>query len=62
MLESKSGIKAAVEDLFDELAAKPPPSQCPRCGSRMIHLDTTFFSPDGHGKVWDVPLPVCTKC
>jgi hypothetical protein len=59
---SELTIHTAVEGLFDDLIAKPSPTQCSKCGSNMMHLDTTFFSPGPSGKVWTVPLPVCPKC
>jgi hypothetical protein len=55
-------LHTAVENLFNDLTVKPSPAQCPKCGSKMMHVDTTFFSPGPSGKVWTVPLPVCLKC
>jgi hypothetical protein len=53
-------LRSAVEDLFEALSELPSPVRCNRCGSGLLHLDATFFSPGG--KVWTVPLPVCPKC
>jgi hypothetical protein len=53
---------SAVHNLFEALASEPPRAACLKCGSKMMHLDATFFSPGPSGKVWTVPLPVCPKC
>ena len=53
---------SALHSLFEALASEPPRAACLKCGSKMMHLDTTFFSPGPSGKVWTVPLPVCPKC
>jgi hypothetical protein len=53
---------SAVEHLFKSLATNALPAQCKKCGSKLMALDTTFFSPGPTGHVWTVPLPVCPKC
>jgi hypothetical protein len=50
----------AVEELFDTLSALPPLTCCCNCGSKLLHVPTTFFSDSG--KVWTLLLPVCTDC
>ena len=50
----------AVENLFDSLAAEPSPTQCHKCGSELMFLETTFLSLGG--KIWTLPLPVCPRC
>ena len=49
-----------VKELFDNLMALPSPEQCRKCGSKLIHVETTFFSVGE--KFWTVPLPVCPMC
>ena len=49
-----------VKALFDTLLALPTPEQCRKCGSKLMHVETTFFSLGE--KFWTVPLPVCPMC
>ena len=49
-----------VKELFDAVLALPTPEECRQCGSKLMQVDTTFFSLGA--KVWTVPLPVCPKC
>ena len=49
-----------VEELYDALSALPPLVHCRKCGSRLRQMNATFFSCGG--KMWKLPLPVCTKC
>jgi hypothetical protein len=53
-------LYGAVENLFDSLAAQPSATQCLRCGSELMYLETTFLSLGG--KIWTLPLPVCPRC
>lgn len=53
-------LRAAVEHLFNRLSAKPDPNQCSKCSSKLMQLDTTFFTLGG--KIWTVALPVCPRC
>jgi hypothetical protein len=43
----------SVEELFDALSALPRLTRCRNCGTALLHLDATFFSPSG--KVWTLP-------
>jgi len=49
-----------VKELFDTLTSLPTPEYCRHCGSKLLNVDTTFFSRGE--KFWTVPLPVCPKC
>ena|ERR1700722_5232031 len=53
-------LRAAVEHLFNRLSAKSSPGQCRKCSSKLIQLDTPFFSSGGN--IWTVALPVCPRC
>src|ERR1700720_2582999 len=53
-------LRSAVEHLFNRLSAKPSPPQCRKCSSKLMQVDTTFFS--SGGKIWTVALPVCPRC
>ncbi len=55
-------MHSAIDNLFDTISSEPPHGRCFKCGSKMMHLDATFFSPGPSGKIWTVPLPVCPKC
>lgn len=55
-------LHSALDNLFDSLTSEPPRERCSKCGSKMMHLDATFFSSGPSGKVWTVPLPVCPHC
>lgn len=55
-----AGIRAATEQLFNELSFVPRSVHCPKCGSLLSHLKMTFSSQ--HGKVWTIPLPICEQC
>jgi len=59
-MDQSSATRSKVEELFDTLSAQPSPVRCNKCGSSLLSLDATFFWPGG--KVWTVPLPVCSKC
>jgi hypothetical protein len=59
-LSISSTVVQSVEELFDALSALPPLVHCRRCGSRLLQMNATFFSYGG--KVWNLPLPVCTTC
>ena len=50
----------SVEELFDALSALPRLTNCRKCGTALLHVDATFFSPNG--KVWTLPLPFCSNC
>lgn len=39
----------SVEELFDALSALPPLTHCRKCGTKLLHLDATFFSHGGQG-------------
>jgi hypothetical protein len=49
-----------VKELFDAVLALPTPEECRKCGSKLMQVDTRFFSLGA--KVWTVLLPVCPKC
>jgi len=53
-------LRAAVEHLFNRLSAKSSRDKCRKCSSKLLQLDTTFFS--SGGKIWTVALPVCPMC
>lgn len=55
-------MHAKLEEVFNILSTEPPPALCSKCGSIMMHLDTTFFTLGPTGKIWAVPLPVCPRC
>jgi hypothetical protein len=59
-LSVSSTVVQTVEELFDALSALPPLVHCRKCGSRLLQRNATFFSYGG--RVWNLPLPVCTKC
>ena len=60
---SPTVLPKAVEYFLDALIGMPPksPSHCPYCKSVLIYKDTAFFLAAGD-KVWNIPLPVCTRC
>jgi len=60
---SKATLPKAVEYFLDALTGMPPksPSHCPYCKSALIYKDTAFFLA-ASDKVWNIPLPVCTRC
>jgi hypothetical protein len=58
---TQSNIQSDLQNLCDILSANPC-LQCPKCGSDMMHLNTTFFTTGPDGQMWAVPLPVCPKC
>lgn len=62
MSSPDSNLRADVECLFNELAARPTSSRCRKYRWKMIHVDTAFFSPGPNGKLWTIALPVCPKC
>ena len=55
-------LYCAIDNLFDTLTSEPPREYCFNCGSKMMNLETTFFSPGPSGKIWTVPLPACPRC
>ena|ERR1700674_4142025 len=59
-LSTSSTVVQRVEELFDGLSALPPLLHCRKCGSRLLQMNATYFSYGG--KVWDLPIPVCTNC
>ena len=59
MAESQE-LPPRVKALFDTLMALPTPDQCRKCGSKLMHVETTFFSVGE--RFWTVPLPVCPMC
>ena len=59
-LSISSTVVQSVEELFDPLSALPPLVHCRKCASRLLQMNTPFFSYGG--KVWNLPLPVCTNC
>ena len=59
-LSTSSTVVQSVEELFEALSALPPLVHCRKCGSRLLQMNATFFSYGG--KVWNLPLPVCTNC
>jgi len=49
-----------VREFLDTMRAAPPLEYCRRCGSKMLLVETTFFS---HGEqFWTVPIPVLPRC
>ena len=52
--------QSAAQRLMDTLLAQPAAFRCPKCGSELLHVDTTLLSEDG--KAWMIPLPICTNC
>jgi hypothetical protein len=59
MSQSKE-LPPHIKELFDKLSTLPKPEQCGKCGSKLMHMETTFFS-QGE-QFWTIPLPVCPKC
>ncbi len=59
-LSVSSTVVQTVEELLDELSALPPLVHCRKCGSRLLQMNSTFFSCGG--KMWKHPSPVCTEC
>ena len=51
-----------VRDLIKTLTTKLIRGKCRECGSKLIHVDTTFFTPGPTGRVWTVAVPVCPRC
>jgi len=49
-----------IKEFFDKLSALPKPEECRKCGSKLMHVETTFFS--SGEQFWTIPLPVCPKC
>lgn len=49
-----------VDELFDALSTLPPLICCQKCGTKLLHANAIFVSTSG--KVWTLPLPVCTNC
>src|SRR5437660_1338987 len=48
-------VSQSVGDFFNTLSTLPRLLRCRRCGSKLLHLDATFFSQSR--KVWTLPLP-----
>lgn len=61
LIMSLSNNQSEHVKIRDTLSANPP-SHCPKCGSDMLYVSTTFFTTGPDGKMWVVPLPVCPKC
>lgn len=61
-LSVSSAVKATqpVDELFDILSAAPVQIHCRNCGTKLLHIQTTFFSDSG--KLWTLALPLCTNC
>jgi hypothetical protein len=53
MSQSKE-LPPHIKKLFDDLSSLPTPEQCPKCGSKLMHMETTFFSLGE--QFWTVPL------
>jgi hypothetical protein len=49
-------------ELLDTLVKPPHKEFCSTCGSKLIYVESTFFSSEVVGKVWTFPLPVCPRC
>ena len=32
-----------IKELFDKLSSLPKPEECGKCGSKLMHVETTFF-------------------
>jgi hypothetical protein len=49
-----------IKEIFDTLSSLPKPEACEHCGSKLMQIETRFFSMGEQS--WTVPLPVCAKC
>jgi len=59
-MSQPSELPPHVKELFDSLTALPSAVHCSKCGSKMLQVETTFFSLGE--QFWTIPLPVCTVC
>jgi len=50
----------AVQQLLHAIAVMPHVTNCGRCGTELLHVDTTFVS--FGGKTFTLPLPLCPNC
>jgi len=58
-LSISSTVVQSVEELFDALVCAAASRHCRKCASRLLQMNTPFFSYGG--KVWNLPLPVLHK-
>ena len=59
-MSDSSEVPPHVKKLFDSLTMLPSQVYCPKCGSKMLLVETTFFSLGE--QFWTIPLPVCSMC
>lgn len=51
---------ALVDKLFADRSKTPLFLCCRTCGTKLVHMHTTFFTLEG--QEWTVPLPLCPLC
>jgi DNA-directed RNA polymerase subunit RPC12/RpoP len=52
-------IDQAIDEFLTSASIRATRKLCPKCGSRLLYRDVTFF----HGEQsWNVPLPICVEC
>jgi hypothetical protein len=61
-MSQSSDLRSLADKLTATVASLPIQSNCPRCGSKLTHVETTFFSSREDNKAWKVLMPLCPKC
>jgi endogenous inhibitor of DNA gyrase (YacG/DUF329 family) len=61
-MSQSADLPSFVDELMETVSALPIQVKCPRCGSKLTHIETTLFSSREDGKIWKVLLPNCPKC
>jgi hypothetical protein len=49
-----------IDKLLEDLSVMQPVLSCGECGTKMLHIDTVFFTPEGKTRI--LSLPVCPRC
>lgn len=61
-MSQSSDLPSRADKLMATVASLPIQISCPRCGSKLTHVETTFFSSREDRKAWKVLMPICPKC
>lgn len=59
-MSQSQDLSPHIKEICDTLSSLPKPEVCEHCGSKLMHIETRFFSMGE--QFWTVPLPVCPKC
>jgi hypothetical protein len=54
-------VPSFVDELMETVSALPIQVSCSRCGSRLRHVEATFFSSREEGKAWKVLLSIMPR-